>query len=189
MLRCVACRHDDLRKIFEKFGEIKDVYIPKDYHSGEQREFAYIQFVDARDASDAVRGLRDGPALMGRTLQVAFARTDRKTPDEMAKFTEGKGNKKRYVTWPVTPPLSHAQQHRCPLHLQLSRRSAQSKAPQSKAKRSEAKQSKAKAKGEAVSRAAEGANDSKRQRAKEKAKAKVRKKRRAEQCAEWRHKT
>ncbi len=38
-------RHDDLRKIFEKYGEVKDVYIPKDFHTGEPREFAYVQYV------------------------------------------------------------------------------------------------------------------------------------------------
>ncbi len=41
--------------------------------------------MDARDAAAAVRGLRDGHDIMGRSMQVSFARTERKTPDEMAR--------------------------------------------------------------------------------------------------------
>jgi hypothetical protein len=30
---CDCCRPDDLRKEFEKFGEVRDVYIPKDFYT------------------------------------------------------------------------------------------------------------------------------------------------------------
>jgi FUS-interacting serine-arginine-rich protein 1 len=90
------CSDGDLRKIFEKFGDIRDVYIPKDFYSKcvprrvEQRMplatspltwvelaelplpsrrrprgFAFIEFVDERDAADAKADL-DRMVLDGR---------------------------------------------------------------------------------------------------------------------------
>ena len=76
-------RENDLRDDFEKFGEIKDVYLPSDRVSlmtkifcglvllkqtlvfqmtGRPRGFGFVTFTDARDADDAVRDM-DGCAL------------------------------------------------------------------------------------------------------------------------------
>ena len=43
-LFCFLRREDDLRKIFGKYGEISDVYIPLDYYTKEPRGFSYIQY-------------------------------------------------------------------------------------------------------------------------------------------------
>ena len=37
-------RCQDLRSIFEEFGSIKDVYIPRDYYTGRIRGFAYVEY-------------------------------------------------------------------------------------------------------------------------------------------------
>jgi len=76
------CRQDDLRKIFSKYGEITDVYIPLDYHTRQVRGFAYIQFTHYEDAEDAVYYI-DGTSLFGRALEVQIAQSDRKTPAQM----------------------------------------------------------------------------------------------------------
>ena len=41
---------EELRKVFEKYGDVRDVYIPLDYHSQRPRGFAFVEFQDARDA-------------------------------------------------------------------------------------------------------------------------------------------
>ena len=43
-------RDEDIRKAMEKFGEVRDVYIPLDFYTKRPRGFAFIEFYDARDA-------------------------------------------------------------------------------------------------------------------------------------------
>lgn len=40
----------EIRKMMEKYGEVRDVYIPLDHHTGRSRGFAFVEFYDARDA-------------------------------------------------------------------------------------------------------------------------------------------
>jgi len=73
---------EDLRKLFTRYGYVRDVYIPLDYYTREPRGFAYVEFEDARDASDAMEEL-DGYRLMDRELEIVFAEGDRKNPNLM----------------------------------------------------------------------------------------------------------
>ena len=43
-------RSDDLRKLFEKYGEVRDIYIPLDYNSKRPRGFAFVEFINPADA-------------------------------------------------------------------------------------------------------------------------------------------
>jgi hypothetical protein len=36
---------DDIRGIFERYGQLADVYVPRDYYSKRIRGFAYVQYV------------------------------------------------------------------------------------------------------------------------------------------------
>ncbi len=47
------CSPRDLREEFGKFGEVKDVHMPKDYHTGKLRGFAFIEFGDKESAATA----------------------------------------------------------------------------------------------------------------------------------------
>ena len=73
---------EDLRKLFTRYGYVRDVYIPLDYYTREPRGFAYVEFEDARDASDAMEEL-DGYRLQDRELEIVFAEGDRKNPNLM----------------------------------------------------------------------------------------------------------
>lgn len=73
---------DELKRVFLKYGHIRDVYVPKDYRTQEPRGFAYVQFEDIRDAEDA-QYYTNGTRLRGRELEVQFAEGDRKTPGQM----------------------------------------------------------------------------------------------------------
>ncbi|CAN0927513.1 Serine/arginine-rich SC35-like splicing factor SCL30A [Linum grandiflorum] len=76
------CRPEDLRRPFGQFGQLKDIYLPRDYNTGQPRGFGFIQFVDPGDAAEAKYHM-DGEVLFGRELTVVFAEENRKKPSEM----------------------------------------------------------------------------------------------------------
>lgn len=76
------CRPDELRSPFERFGPLKDVYLPKDYYTGEPRGFGFVQFMDPQDAAEAQYHM-DGQFIGGREITVVLAEENRKKPDEM----------------------------------------------------------------------------------------------------------
>nr|CAB3503431.1 unnamed protein product [Digitaria exilis] len=76
------CRPDDLRRPFGKFGRVKDVYLPRDYYTGDPRGFGFIQYFDPDDAADAKYHM-DGQMFLGREITVVFAEENRKKPSEM----------------------------------------------------------------------------------------------------------
>jgi len=64
---------DMLKRVFEKYGEVGDVYIPRDPYSQDSRGFAFIRYYDERDADDAISRL-NGSLLDGRELRVQLAK-------------------------------------------------------------------------------------------------------------------
>ena len=67
---------ETLRRVFEKYGRVGDVYIPRDRYTKESRGFAFVRFHDKRDAEDAMDAM-DGAVLDGRELRVQMARYGR----------------------------------------------------------------------------------------------------------------
>ena len=67
---------DDLMPLFEKYGEVGDIYIPRDPYSKESRGFAFVRFLDRRDADDAMYRM-DGYNMEGREMRVQLARFGR----------------------------------------------------------------------------------------------------------------
>lgn len=72
----------ELHSLFSKYGDVNDVYIPRDYYTNKPRGFAYIEFENIRDAQAAVRD-SGTIKLNGRYLDIEFAQGNRKTPFEM----------------------------------------------------------------------------------------------------------
>ncbi|KAK3598844.1 hypothetical protein CHS0354_008586 [Potamilus streckersoni] len=70
---------EDLKRTFEKYGKVGDVYIPRDRFTRESRGFAFVRFYDKRNAEDAMDAM-DGIILDGRELRVQMARYGR--PEE-----------------------------------------------------------------------------------------------------------
>ncbi|GLJ25839.1 hypothetical protein SUGI_0495040, partial [Cryptomeria japonica] len=75
-------RVDDLRGPFREFGPIKDIYLPRDYYTGEPRGFGFVQFFNPAHAADA-KYYMDRQIVQGREIAVVFAEESRKTPYEM----------------------------------------------------------------------------------------------------------
>ncbi|KAL9230136.1 hypothetical protein vseg_005525 [Gypsophila vaccaria] len=80
------CRPEELRIPFERFGVVRDVYIPKDYYTRKPRGFAFVQFVDAHDSLEAQYHM-NGQIFAGREITVVLAAESRKKPDEMRRKT------------------------------------------------------------------------------------------------------
>ncbi|CAA2970333.1 serine arginine-rich SC35-like splicing factor SCL30A [Olea europaea subsp. europaea] len=76
------CRPEYLKRQFGQFGPVKDVYLPRDYYTGQPRGFGFVQYVDPADALEAKHQM-DGEILQGRELTVVFAEENRKKPTDM----------------------------------------------------------------------------------------------------------
>lgn len=64
---------ESLKRMFERYGDVGDVYIPRDRFTQESRGFAFVRFYDERDADDAIKAL-DGSTMDGRELRVQLAK-------------------------------------------------------------------------------------------------------------------
>jgi len=67
---------EDLSAIFEKHGEIGDLFIPRDRVTGGNRPFCFVRFYKEDDAEDAIKEL-DGYKLGGIPIVVAKAKKSR----------------------------------------------------------------------------------------------------------------
>ncbi|XP_033117261.1 serine/arginine-rich splicing factor 2-like [Anneissia japonica] len=84
---------EELKRAFDKYGEVGDVYIPRDRYRGNSRGFAFVRFYDKLDADDALDGM-DGAILDGRELRVQMARYGR--PSGGRRGGGGGGGGRRY---------------------------------------------------------------------------------------------
>ncbi|KAJ0093330.1 hypothetical protein Patl1_25533 [Pistacia atlantica] len=75
-------RPEDLRIPFERYGPVKDVYLPKNYYTGEPRGFGFVKFRYGEDATEAKQRLNH-TLIGGREIKIVFAEENRKTPQEM----------------------------------------------------------------------------------------------------------
>ncbi|KAJ9557649.1 hypothetical protein OSB04_012263 [Centaurea solstitialis] len=83
-------RPEDLRIPFERFGPVKDVYLPKNYYTGEPRGFGFVKFRNAEDAAEAKHQLNHC-VIGGREIAIVYAEENRKTPREMRTTTQTSG--------------------------------------------------------------------------------------------------
>ena len=72
----------DLQMAFGRIGDVRDVYIPRDFHSQQPKGFAFIEYATPEMALEA-RNEMDRFVIKGRQLEVVFAQERRKTPNEM----------------------------------------------------------------------------------------------------------
>lgn len=80
----------ELKKLFEKFGEIGDVFVPRFRDSNRGRGFAFVRFAEKRDRDDCIDELERHPLEMaGKTLRAEPAK-DRPRPGGDGWLAEGK---------------------------------------------------------------------------------------------------
>jgi RNA recognition motif-containing protein len=84
----------DLRRPFENFGEVTDVYIPLEYHSRRPRGFGFVKFANRDHAEAAIKAL-DGTEIDGANVEVVLAQESRKSPRTMRQMTRsGRGDRR-----------------------------------------------------------------------------------------------
>ncbi|XP_075523200.1 uncharacterized protein LOC142555907 isoform X5 [Primulina tabacum] len=64
---------DDLFPLFDKYGKVVDVFIPRDRRTGDSRGFAFVRYKYQEEAAKAVDKL-DGRVVDGREIMVQFAK-------------------------------------------------------------------------------------------------------------------
>ncbi|KDP40047.1 hypothetical protein JCGZ_02045 [Jatropha curcas] len=102
-------RPEDLRGPFEKYGPVKDVYLPKNYYTGEPRGFGFVKFRYAEDAAEAKQRMNHR-IIGGREIRIVFAEENRKTPQEMrtsSRVSGRYGGSHRGRTPPRSPRRRH----------------------------------------------------------------------------------
>ncbi|TMW65765.1 hypothetical protein Poli38472_008407 [Pythium oligandrum] len=74
---------EEIKRAFSRRnGDIRDVYIPKEFGGKQPRGFAFIEFADSQEARE-IKYAMDRTKLNGREIAVLFAQQKRKTPDQM----------------------------------------------------------------------------------------------------------
>lgn len=85
----------ELRELFEAFGQITSVNIPKDRYSGHSRGFGFVEMPSRVQAQAAISGL-NGKQLKGQKLTVNEARPRREDrPGGRRPGGEDRGRKRR----------------------------------------------------------------------------------------------
>jgi FUS-interacting serine-arginine-rich protein 1 len=75
---------DELKELFIKYGEIKDIYIPmKNSHGSESKGYGFVNFVNLEDAKVAKEKI-DNYNFKNQNLIVTFAKGIRKSKSEMS---------------------------------------------------------------------------------------------------------
>ncbi|KAG8047787.1 hypothetical protein GUJ93_ZPchr0008g14055 [Zizania palustris] len=64
---------DDLFPLFDRYGKVVDVFIPRDRRTGDSRGFAFVRYKYAEEAQKAIDRL-DGRNVDGRNIMVQFAK-------------------------------------------------------------------------------------------------------------------
>ncbi|XP_060217781.1 serine/arginine-rich SC35-like splicing factor SCL28 [Lycium barbarum] len=100
---CLSARPEDIRVSFERFGPLKDVYLPKNYNTGEPRGFGFVKFRYAEDAAEAKAHL-NCTVMGGREIRIVFAEENRKTPQEMRRVLRTSGPSARGSNRRHSPP-------------------------------------------------------------------------------------
>lgn len=67
---------DNLQELFSKYGEIAELRLVKDQHTGRSKGFAFITFADGAAAQAALE--LNGTEAQGRRVKVNFAKEDNK---------------------------------------------------------------------------------------------------------------
>lgn len=78
---------DDLRELFEKYGEVTSAAIARDSESGKSRGFGFVNFIKHEEAAKAVEELNDKD-FKGQSLYVGRAQKKHEREEELRKQHE-----------------------------------------------------------------------------------------------------
>jgi len=76
---------DDLRKLFEAFGEVSSAKVITDRESGRSRGFGFVEMSSSTDATTAMNKL-NGKEIEGRMISVSVAREKENRSDNKRRW-------------------------------------------------------------------------------------------------------
>lgn len=68
-------RYNEILKEFGRYGSIKDIHIPLDFHSQKPKGYLFVEYEDSYQAEDAYYALNESK-FYGNTIEIDFARLD-----------------------------------------------------------------------------------------------------------------
>ena len=68
-------KEDELKKIFEEYGEVSSIKIITDKYSGRSKGFGFIEMTNDNEAAEAIEQL-NGKDVGGREIKVNRAKTE-----------------------------------------------------------------------------------------------------------------
>ena len=96
---------ETLKKAFSQYGDVDDIYIPRDFKTKRRRDFAYIKFSSKYSASSAIEHL-DNTDLNGKVISVTWSKEKSKTPDEMQAQRDQRRKEKEEKEGPKQMPYT-----------------------------------------------------------------------------------
>uniref|UniRef100_A0A914I865 Serine/arginine-rich splicing factor 2 n=1 Tax=Globodera rostochiensis TaxID=31243 RepID=A0A914I865_GLORO len=97
----------ELRRMFDRYGDIGDVYIPRDRYNNHNRGFGFVRYYSRRDAEYAVSRV-DGRMLSGRELRVSSAKYGRPIDEERDRGSTKCQTPSLAQSFAVASPLAHS---------------------------------------------------------------------------------
>ena len=76
---------DELREVFEEFGEVSSAKIITDKYSGRSKGFGFVEMPNDSEGKDAIENLNDRD-LQGRNIKVNEARERTERPQQRRNF-------------------------------------------------------------------------------------------------------
>ncbi|EUD67116.1 hypothetical protein C922_02266 [Plasmodium inui San Antonio 1] len=90
---------DKIRKIFQSFGKVRDVYLPLDHYTRRPRGFGFVEYYEPQYAKEALTILNNSK-IDGKEIKIIVAQNRRKSPETMKMYQhnarEGRYRRHRY---------------------------------------------------------------------------------------------
>ncbi|ORM41451.1 Serine/arginine-rich SC35-like splicing factor SCL30A [Babesia sp. Xinjiang] len=102
----------DVKEVFERFGKIRDVYLPLDFNTKRPRGFGFVEFYQEEDAIYAVKTM-DNATMDGNVITCCLAQDRRKSPNSMRKAYSNAAPPRRYEFSPPNARDTHRTDY-CP---------------------------------------------------------------------------
>eukprot|EP00916_Digyalum_oweni_P006227 GHVL01010769.1.p1 GENE.GHVL01010769.1~~GHVL01010769.1.p1 ORF type:complete len:205 (+),score=33.87 GHVL01010769.1:35-649(+) len=79
-----------LRETFSKHGDVRDIYMPRDYYTRKARGFGFVEFTNYQDAVTAMNALNH-TVIDGNEIDIVLAQERRKSPQTMKRLEMANG--------------------------------------------------------------------------------------------------
>lgn len=89
---------EEIKKVFEAYGQLSSIELITDRHTGELRGFGYIEMPEKSEAEAAIAGL-NGKNFNGKKLTVNEARSHRNNSKGNAKEIRGSSSSFGRTSW------------------------------------------------------------------------------------------